>query len=98
MRYKGGNFSVAKRKGRKIPEVLTEDEQALLLNQPNKRYPTGQRNYTMIKLMLDTGLRLSEAVSLRWKDIDLMTGKLMVREGKGVKDRTLWINENLSIF
>lgn len=86
---------MAKRKGRKIPEVLTADEQALLLSQPNKRYPTGQRNYTMLKLMLDTGLRLSEAVNLRWKDIDLMTGKLMVREGKGAKDRTLWINENL---
>lgn len=45
--------------------------------------------------MLNTGLRLSEATALRWKDIDLMTtGKLMVRRGKGAKDRTLWIGEN----
>jgi len=43
--------------------------------------------------MLDTGLRLSEACSLKWNDIDLNTGKLMVRQGKGHKDRSLWIGE-----
>ena len=43
--------------------------------------------------MLDTGLRVSEAVALSWKDLDLNTGKLMVRQGKGAKDRTLWLGE-----
>ena len=81
------------RKSFKIPEVLTESEQTALLAQPNPRYPTGARNRTMIQLMLDTGLRLAEACALRWKDIDLTTGKLMVRQGKGAKDRTLWIGE-----
>ncbi|MFW5686804.1 MAG: tyrosine-type recombinase/integrase [Halanaerobium sp.] len=57
------------------------------------QYITGQRNYTLLKIMLDTGLRLSEAINLKWKDIDLISGKLMVREGKGKKDRTLWISE-----
>lgn len=61
--------------------------------QPNPRYPTGERNLVMVRLMLNTGLRLSEATSLRWRDIDLMTGKLMVRQGKGAKDRALWIGE-----
>ena len=82
-----------KRKALRIPEVLTESEQTALLAQPNPRYPTGARNKTMIQLMLDTGLRLAEACNLRWKDIDLNTGKLMVRQGKGAKDRTLWIGE-----
>jgi len=80
-----------KRKALRIPEVLTESEQKALLAQPNPRYPTGARNRTMIQVMLDTGLRLSEACALRWKDIDLTTGKLMVRQGKGARDRTLWI-------
>ncbi len=44
--------------------------------------------------MLDTGLRASEATSLKWNHIDLMSGKLMVREGKGAKDRTLWLSED----
>ena len=81
------------RKSFKIPEVLTRSEQEALLAQPNRSYPTGERNYALIRLMLDTGLRLSEAIHLRWKDIDLNTGKLMVRQGKGAKDRTLWIGE-----
>ena len=84
---------MSKRQSFKIPEVLTQDEQERLLAQPNPRYPTGARNKTMIQLMLDTGLRLSEACNLKWNDIDLNTGKLMVRQGKGAKDRALWIGE-----
>ena len=80
-----------KKRALRIPEVLTASEQEALLAQPNLRYPTGARNKTMIQLMLDTGLRLAEACNLQWKDIDLNTGKLMVRQGKGSKDRTLWI-------
>ena len=79
--------------GRKIPEVLTATEQEALLAQPNPRYLTGHRNRMLLRLMLDTGLRLSEAINLRWRDIDLNSGKVMVRQGKGAKDRTLWTGE-----
>ena len=79
---------------RKIPEILTEDEQKLLIDQFNTRYPTSHRNKMLIQLMLDTGLRLAEACALRWTHINLTSGKLMVREGKGAKDRTLWIGED----
>jgi len=85
---------MAKRKGRKLPEVLTGEEQKALLSQPNPRYPTGERNRLLMRLMLDAGLRVSEALALRWEHIDLMSGKLMVREGKGAKDRTLWLGED----
>lgn len=78
---------------RKLPEFLTQEEQECLLHQPNSRYPTGERNHLLMKLMLDVGLRLSEATNLKWKNIDLMSGKIMVRDGKGVKDRTLWVGE-----
>jgi len=85
--------------GRKIPEVLTATEQEALLSQPNPRYLTGQRNRTLLRLMLDTGLRLDEACSLRWGDVDLNSGKIMVRQGKGAKDRTLWTGEdNLAVL
>jgi len=70
-----------------------ETEQEALLAQPNPCYPTGKRNRPHLRLMLDTGPRLSEATALRWRDIDLTTGKLMVRQGKGAKDRTLWIGD-----
>ena len=67
---------------KKLPTVLTEDEQARLLGQPNPRYPTGERNGTMLRLMLNTGLRLAEVTSFKWHDVDLTTGKLMVRQGR----------------
>jgi len=57
------------------------------------RYPTGERNQTMLRLMLNTGLRLAEVTALKWHDLNLTTGKLMVRQGKGSKDRTLWVAE-----
>jgi integrase/recombinase XerD len=78
---------------KKLPTVLTEDEQERLLEQANPRYPTGERNQTMLRLMLNTGLRLAEVTALKWRDVDLTTGKLMVRQGKGAKDRTLWVAE-----
>lgn len=80
---------------RRIPVVLTDEEQRRLLSQPNPRYPTGERNRLMLWLMLDTGLRLSEALNLEWRDIDLLTGRLHVRRGKGAKDRVLWVGEEL---
>ena len=84
---------------KKLPNVLTEDEQKRLLEQPNPRYITGQRNHLLLKIFLDTGLRLSEATNLRWRDIDLMSGQLKVVEGKGAKDRILWLSEeNLELL
>jgi integrase/recombinase XerD len=80
-------------RGGKLPEVLTAEESEALLRQPNPRYPTGERNRLMLSLMLNTGLRLSEATSLRWRDLDLVSGKLLVRQGKGAKDRTLWVSD-----
>lgn len=81
--------------GRKIPNILTEKEQKKLLNQANLRYPTGQRNYIIIKFMLDTGLRLSEVTNLKWVDVDLMSGRVSVKEGKGAKDRIVWVRDEI---
>lgn len=89
-RLKIGGFKMAK----KIPDVLTLEEQEKLLDQFNLRYITPQRNKTMIQLLLNTGLRLSEVTNLKWNDIDLMTGQVKVVEGKGLKDRILWLDEN----
>lgn len=80
---------------KKIPDILTIDEQESLLNEFNLRYITPQRNKTMVQLLLNTGLRLSEMTNLKWRDINLMTGQLKVVEGKGLKERILWIDESM---
>jgi site-specific recombinase XerD len=42
--------------------------------------------------MLDTGLRAAEIRDLHHRDLDLNSGRLWVRLGKGKKDRGLWFN------
>jgi integrase/recombinase XerD len=80
-----------------LPTVLDRHEQYALLDQPNLRYPTEQRNLLFLRLQLDNGLRLPEMRSLRWKHINLSSGKLRV-EGVEVHDRMLWLaSEDLSL-
>lgn len=80
---------------KKLPKVLTEAEQEALLDQLNPRYQSPHRNLTMLRLMLATGLRAGEVVALRPEHIDLDTCRLIVREGKGAKDRTLWFSDEI---
>lgn len=84
----------SKTKSKKIPEVLSLEEITVLLKQPNPRYPTGLRNLCLMRVMLDSGLRASEVLKLTTFDIDWRSGKLKVRQGKGNKDRILWLNED----
>jgi integrase/recombinase XerD len=49
----------------------------------------------MLRLMLDAGLRVGEVLALQVRDLDWTAGKLMIRQGKGAKDRVVWINEDL---
>ena len=79
--------------GRRLPEVLTNEERRRLLAQPNPKASTGLRHHCMIRLMLNLGLRASEMLSLESADIDWTSGKLHVKQGKGAKDRILWLND-----
>ncbi|MBX0328592.1 tyrosine-type recombinase/integrase [Oscillochloris sp. ZM17-4] len=46
-------------------------------------------------LMLFAGLRISEAAALRWREVDLDAGVLLVIDGKGGKDRAVPIHPKL---
>ena len=80
-------------RGRKLPEFLTAEERRALLRQPNLRAPTGLRNACLLRVMVNAGLRASEALSVRLRDVNWTTGRLTVRQGKGRKDRVLWLAE-----
>ncbi len=81
-----------KRKGRSIPEVLSAAQQIRLLCQVKFQHSSGIRNMAIIRLLLDTGLRASELINLKVRDLDFSTGRLWVRQGKGRKDRGLFFN------
>lgn len=82
--------------GRAIPRVLDEGEQEDFLAEFNTRYWTPHRDRTLCLVMLDAGLRVSEAVSLKLDHLDLPKRRLLVREGKGGKDRQVRICPRLA--
>ena len=82
------NLDRAKRPVR-LPVVLTETEVSRLLSQMEGM--TG----LMAGLLYGCGLRLRECLRLRVKDIDFAYRQLMVREGKGAKDRVTMLPEKL---
>jgi len=67
---------------KKIPVVLTNDEIKSLLNAIGN-----SKHKILISLMLSSGLRISEAVSIKMDDINFNEKTLTVRSGKGNKDR-----------
>jgi integron integrase len=66
---------------RKLPVVLTREEVALVFGQLQGRLRL------VVGLLYGGGLRLTEALQLRVKDLDLERRELLVRSGKGGKDR-----------
>ena len=54
----------------------------------------GSRDECLVQLLLNTGIRVEEAVALRWSDIQVRdrSGTLIVRKGKGRKQRSIPLN------
>lgn len=78
---------------RPLPKVLESEDQSALLDQFNTRYDTNLRNLVLVRLMLDGGLRVSEAVSVRLQDVRLDSGRVGVKDGKGGRDRVAWLRD-----
>ena len=73
--------AVRARQSRNLPTVLTPQEVRTLTAQM-----TGTHRL-LIQLLYGTGMRMSEALSLRVKDLDFSQQQIIVRNGKGMKDR-----------
>ncbi len=73
----------------RLPVVLTHDEVARVL----AALPDGHRLFG--QLLYGTGMRLLEALRLRVKDIEFERRAIIVREGKGGKDRVVMLPASL---
>ncbi len=82
----------AKPRRRFPPEVLTDQEVRALLDACGRYHPVALRNRALIALMYRAGLRVSEALALEPKDVDLAAGTLRVLHGKGDRARTVGID------
>ena len=75
-------------------EVLSKREITALLEACGSVTWTDRRNYALIMVLYRSGLRLSEALSLRPCDIDLERGAIRVLHGKGDRARTVGIDRS----
>lgn len=81
--------AVRARRPKRMPTVLSHDEVQRTLN-----CMSGSRAL-MAKLLYGAGLRASECVRLRVKDLDFAMLSITVRDGKGAKDRVTLLPESL---
>jgi integrase/recombinase XerD len=76
-----------KRTEKNLLTYLTEPEVDALLDACDQTTPTGRRDHTMLALTIQTGLRISELISLTCQDITLTTAANVHTIGKGRKER-----------
>lgn len=77
------------RKPARLPVVMTRDEvKAVLGNLSGNKW-------LMASLMYGAGLRLMECLRLRVQDMDFSRNEILVRDGKGAKDRITMLPESL---
>jgi integrase/recombinase XerD len=78
------------------PRTLSDEQVVALVNAIAKHADTfiGLRDLAFVCLLLDTGLRLSEALNLKLSDLDLAQGFVRVM-GKGGRERLVPIGESI---
>jgi len=84
---------------KRLPKhVLTADEAERVMVQPNVFDAIGLRDRAILETLYSTGIRRMEVMRLGVFDVDVERGTLMVRQGKGKKDRMLPIGERAVVW
>jgi integrase/recombinase XerD len=73
---------------KKIPDTLSSNEIEALLDQPSLRKPQGIRDRAILEILYATGMRVSEAATLRSDNVNLDVGFIRCI-GKGNKERII---------
>jgi len=73
--------------------VLTAEEAEAIMAVPDVTAPLGLRDRAMLEVLYATAIRRSELVNLKLFDVDHARAVLMVRQGKGNKDRVVPLGE-----
>lgn len=82
------------RQEKRIPKaVLTALEVERVLAMPDVRHPLGLRDRAMLEVLYSTAIRRAELVGLDLQDLDVDRGTLLIRQGKGKKDRMVPMGE-----
>jgi integrase/recombinase XerD len=76
------------RKWRKLPNVMTLEDVDKLLSCPDIKTAIGLRDQAMLEVLYATGMRVSELISVKGHNLDLVAGCLRTM-GKGLKERII---------
>ncbi len=78
------------------PEPLSNTAVNALLRE-TRRGRHGKRDYTIMQMLLQTGMRIGECQALCWEDITFQErkGSALIRSGKGNKSRTVPLNSSI---
>ncbi|MHB8170334.1 MAG: tyrosine-type recombinase/integrase, partial [Thermincolia bacterium] len=74
---------------------FSEKQMKLLMDQPDTNTFTGYRDYIILKLLWGTGMRLSEALSIQTKEINMEQGRILLTETKNRFPRVVGIPRKL---
>ena len=78
--------------------VLTKSEVEQVLAQPDTTEQVGLRDRAILEVFYSTGMRRSELMGLGLFDLDRERGTVMIRQGKGKKDRMIPIGERAIVW
>jgi integrase/recombinase XerD len=79
---------------KRLPKyVLTAEEAERVLAQPDIRDPLGVRDRAILEVLYSTGMRRMEVIGLSVYCLDAERGTLLIRQGKGKKDRMVPIGQ-----
>jgi integrase/recombinase XerD len=82
------------RLGHRLPKhVLSASEVEQVMMQPNLADPFGLRDRAILEMLYSTGMRRLEIINVKLFDLDLERGTVLIRLGKGKKDRMVPIGE-----
>jgi integrase/recombinase XerD len=73
--------------------VLTERESEKIINGPDINEPLGIRDRAILEVLYSTGMRRMELIRIKLYDLDRDRGTVIIRQGKGKKDRMIPIGE-----
>lgn len=83
-----------KKKGRKLPKVLTTDEFERFYKMVDRANDV--QHSLMLRLLFFTAVRVSELCNIKTDDVDLQANKIRINQGKGSKDRYVLYNKQFS--
>ena len=87
----------APKRGKTLPQFLTENEIEKIFNNMKIDTPSGYRNRVILELLFATGMRVSELSNLNFENLNLDENEIKVF-GKGAKERIVLVSDRAKDF